>query len=231
MRPTFRPSARKTITTLFGAASLLALAACSDHQIGDAWTQEAGGFLDDGYFGNATMNNTLVQTGQKNYITDLNEKFQAAVPTTVNFAFNSWALDAAARSILDAQAAYITQYPEVRFRVYGHTDLVGSEGYNKVLGRRRAEAVVAYLATRGVNRARLEALVSYGETQPVVATPEENMANRRAITEVSGFVESHPTVMNANYAKIVYREYIASATAPSELIDFGSSSTDTMGAN
>ena len=56
--------------------------------------------------------------------------------------------------------SYEDQFPEVRFRVYGHTDAVGSSAYNKRLGLRRANAVVSYLSTQGIDRSRLEAVVS-----------------------------------------------------------------------
>ena len=99
----------------------------------------------------------------------------------------------------------------MRFRVYGHTDLVGSDQYNKTLGLRRAQAVVAYFASQGISRDRLEALASFGETQPVVPTNEEEVRNRRTVTEVSGFVEDTPGELNGKYAEIIFRDYVASA--------------------
>ena len=123
-------------------------------------------------------------------------------------------LDAEAQEILRRQAHWIKQFPEIRFRVYGHTDLVGSNAYNKSLGQRRANAVVAYLASQGVSRARLEAVASFGETRPLVATEERERRNRRTVTEVSGFVKRHPTLLDGKYANIIYREYVASATRP-----------------
>jgi hypothetical protein len=96
----------------------------------------------------------------------------------------------------------------VRFRVYGHTDLVGSEAYNKALGMRRAKAAVAYLSSQGIGSARLEAVVSFGKTQPVIATPGPEERNRRTVTEVTGFVKGNPTVMNGKYAEIVWRSYV-----------------------
>ncbi|MDO8944035.1 MAG: aldehyde dehydrogenase family protein, partial [Desulfobacterales bacterium] len=89
-------------------------------------------------------------------------------PNNFPFAFNSAALDGNAQAALRRQADFIRQFPELRFRVYGHTDLVGSNAYNKSLGMRRARAVVGYLSTLGISRSRLEAVVSYGETQPLV---------------------------------------------------------------
>jgi outer membrane protein OmpA-like peptidoglycan-associated protein len=45
-----------------------------------------------------------------------------------------------------------------RFRVEGHTDAKGTAAYNRALSHRRAQAVVAYLADRGVASARLSSV-------------------------------------------------------------------------
>lgn len=168
---------------------------------------EAGSFLDEGGFGDPTMNNVLVMTGQRSYVEELSTRFAQEVPTTINFAFNSTTLDSQARAVLRQQAQWILQFPEVRFSVYGHTDLVGSDAYNLRLGRRRAQAAVNYLVSQGVDRNRLEALVSLGETQPLVATQDRELRNRRTVTEVSGFVQNAPLVLDGRYADIVYRAY------------------------
>lgn len=167
--------------------------------------------VDAGDFGNSTMNNTLVMTGQRDAAHALRSRFADEVPSTITFAFNSAALTPEAQRILDQQAGWIRQFPELRFRVYGHTDLVGSDGYNKALGQRRAEAVVAYFASRGISRSRLEALVSFGETQPVVQTASPEERNRRTVTEVSGWVQARPGQMDGKYAQVVFREYVKSA--------------------
>lgn len=216
---------RGHIKIILGAASILAVGAC-DRGALDSWNSPAGSFVDEGGFGNPTMNNTLVMTGQRDYVINLNARFAAEVPSTVNFAFNSTVLDAAAQATLRHQAQWIRQFPEVRFKVYGHTDLVGSNAYNKSLGLRRARAVVAYLATQGISRSRLEAVVSFGETQPLVVTDQPEMRNRRTVTEVSGFVKRHPTVLNGKYAAVIAREYVESARPPSELVQFGTSQTE-----
>jgi outer membrane protein OmpA-like peptidoglycan-associated protein len=173
-----------------------------------------GSEVDKGQFGNATMNNTLLQTGELEYTVALAERFNAEVPDTINFAFDSYELTDEARAILRKQAEFIRQFPEVRFRVYGHTDLVGSAAYNQRLGLRRAQAAVAYLSTLGVSRSRLEAVVSFGKTRPIVQTSQPEIRNRRTVTEVSGFVESHPLVLNGKYAAIIWREYVDSAVRP-----------------
>ncbi len=190
-------------------AVLLALAAC-----GPDMNRPLGESGMDRGFGNATMNNTLVQSGQRDATMALGRRFRAEVPSTITFAFNSAVIDANAAAVLTEQANWIRQFPEVRFRVYGHTDLVGSNAYNRALGLRRAKAVVSFLATRGISRSRLEALVSYGETRPVVATAGPEMRNRRTVTDVSGFVERHPTVLDGKYAAVIHRTYITLAERP-----------------
>jgi len=204
-------------TKILAAVSILTLTACdgrdlfAEGEVFDSWNQEAGSFIDEGYFGNPTMNNTLIQSGDKRYVVNLNNRFSSEVPPMVNFAFDSTTLDETSKASLRKQADWIRQFPEIRFRVFGHTDLVGSTAYNKRLGLRRAQRVVSYLVSQGVNRARLEAMVSFGETQPLIVTQDRERKNRRTITEVSGFVENNPALLNGKYAEVIFREYVASA--------------------
>ena len=188
----------------------LALAGCNPV----TFNSEAGSQLDTGTFGEAARFNSDVQTGQRNAAVELGTRFAREVPSTVTFAFDSSVLDAQARAALDRQAHWIRQFPEVRFRVYGHTDLVGSAAYNQALGLRRANAVVNYLVSQGISRSRLEAMVSFGQTRPVIQTPLPEERNRRTVTEVTGFVQSHPMVHNGKYMQVVHREYIGTAIRP-----------------
>ena len=213
------PMAKKL--SQIGFISLMAgLAGCATTSTDPVLTQfyrEAGGNLDNGGFGNATLINKQIMTGEAGYTVDLANRFAGEVTSTVTFEFNSAQLDGTARAVLQRQADWIRQFPEIRFRVYGHTDAVGSNAYNRRLGLQRANAVVAYLSTLGVSRSRLEAVVSYGETQPLVVTQGRERRNRRTVTEVSGFVKGHPTVLDGKYAQIIYRDYIASAIPPTQL--------------
>jgi peptidoglycan-associated lipoprotein len=172
-------------------------------------TRPLGSNLDEGNFGNPTMTNIMLHNGELSYAEVLGQRFAERVPTTINFAFNSAQLDEEARAILREQAAFIRHFPEVRFTVYGHTDLVGSQAYNHALGLRRARAAMNYIISQGVDRHRLQALVSRGELDPVVPTEMEERRNRRTVTEVTGFVQSHPLVLDGEYARIVYRAYVS----------------------
>jgi peptidoglycan-associated lipoprotein len=193
--------------TLILGTSLLALTAC-----GPGFDAPLGSEIDTGTFGNATMNNTLIQSGDITYKQALAERFNGEAPDTITFDFNSDVLTATAQQILMQQADWIRQFPEVRFRVYGHTDLVGSNAYNKALGLRRAQAAVAFLSAQGISTARLEAVASFGETRPVIQTQDAEERNRRTVTEVMGFDQNNPLILNGKYAEVVFREYVEGAT-------------------
>lgn len=201
---------KKILTTAIAAATL---SACSSIEGGLETTffSEAGSAIDSGDFGEATLNNRLVQTGQLDYTVNLAQRFDAEVESTINFDFNKATLDGAARAILSRQADWIKQFPEVRFTVFGHTDLVGSQAYNRALGLRRAQAAVNFLVSQGIDRSRLVAVSSLGETQPLIVTEERERRNRRTVTEVSGFVDTNPLVLNGQYAAILHRDYVGSS--------------------
>lgn len=205
---------------------VLATGACSSvDPIYRNFNSEAGATIDSGSFGNSTMNNTMAMTNRQGFIIDLSRRFSQEVSPMVNFAFNSAVLDAGAQDTLREQAHWIRQFPEVRFRVYGHTDLVGSDSYNRSLGLRRAQAVVSYLASQGISRSRLEAVVSFGETQPLIVTEGRERRNRRTVTEVSGLVEKRAGELDGKYAQIIYREYVNSAMPMSTLTGLSNSVT------
>lgn len=69
----------------------------------------------------------------------------------------------------------------------GHTDSVGSDAYNQRLSVRRAEAVKAYLVSKGIERNRIYT-EGKGKKQPIAsnATAEGRAKNRRVEVEVVG---------------------------------------------
>lgn len=194
----------KLLNKIIGISAVLALGGC---------LETAGTLPNQNSFSQASDQNYLVQTGQGGsaaYLQGLSQQFRDEVATMINFDFNSTVLDGEARRILDIQAAWIIAHPTVKFRVYGHTDKVGSNAFNQRLGLRRARAAVNYLVSKGAPRNRLEAYSSLGETQPIVNTPDRERLNRRTVTDVFGFAPHvTPSDFDGKRAVIVYGNYVA----------------------
>ena len=112
----------------------------------------------------------------------------------VTFAFDRDTLDQNAQALLNAQVAWMAERPELQFSVTGHADKVGNPDYNLDLGQRRAKRVLEYLVAAGIERDRLEALVSQGEDDPLIETENPERLNRRVTIEVAGLVKEVATL-------------------------------------
>jgi outer membrane protein OmpA-like peptidoglycan-associated protein len=90
-------------------------------------------------------------------------------------------------ALLDNVAAVLTAHDTLKIQIEGHTDSQGNSAYNKKLSQQRAEAVVAYLVKKGVDRARLTAM-GFGQEQPIAdnKTKAGRAQNRRVVFTVIG---------------------------------------------
>ena len=75
---------------------------------------------------------------------------QSVASDRIFFDFDSYSVDDEDRRTLDAQAAWLGRYPNVRVTIEGHADERGTREYNLALGDRRANAARDYLQSRGV---------------------------------------------------------------------------------
>ena len=97
------------------------------------------------------------------------------------FATNSARIRPESTPTLLEIALMLTEHPELRLGIEGHTDSEGEVANNQVLSEQRAAAVRAYLVeTHRVNASRLQA-VGHGESRPAAdnTTPEGRQQNRR----------------------------------------------------
>jgi len=84
----------------------------------------------------------------------------------IKFAFGSAIFTEGTPPVLDDIVAIILKYPKSNFSVEGHTDSIGTKGFNQGLSERRANAVVDYLSSRNVSASRLSAS-GFGESMPI----------------------------------------------------------------
>ncbi len=98
---------------------------------------------------------------------------------SVTFDFNSSELERVFYTTLDAEINKIKSSNNA-IEVAGHADNIGSNSVNMKLSRRRADAVIDYLVSKGVDASRLSAK-GYGSKYPVAdnSTSLGRDANRR----------------------------------------------------
>jgi outer membrane protein OmpA-like peptidoglycan-associated protein/tetratricopeptide (TPR) repeat protein len=99
------------------------------------------------------------------------------------FDFNKYELKPESTVELDNLYALLRENPSVKIEIRGYTDNIGKAADNMTLSNNRAQAVVKYLVTKGIEPQRLS-FKGYGATQPVAdnKTEEGRAKNRR--TEV-----------------------------------------------
>jgi OOP family OmpA-OmpF porin len=116
--------------------------------------------------------------------------------STELFEFNKATLTAGARAKLDAEViARLKDFGDIRYvNVNGHADRLGTPQYNQRLSEKRAEAVRAYLVSKGTDSAKVE-VFGFGKTLPVKSCPDDKKRaalieclapNRRVVVEVQG---------------------------------------------
>ena len=96
----------------------------------------------------------------------------------VFFGFDKYELDAESRAVLQENAGMLRQN-DWSVLVEGHCDERGTAQYNMALGWKRANEVMRYLVSLGIEAERVET-VSYGKERPfVMGQGEENWAQNR----------------------------------------------------
>jgi OOP family OmpA-OmpF porin len=116
--------------------------------------------------------------------------------STELFEFNKATLTDSAKKTLDAEVvAKLQDFGQIRYiNVNGHADRLGSAQYNQKLSERRAEAVRAYLVSKGADAAHVETF-GFGKTTPAKSCPDQKdrkglieclAPNRRVVVEIQG---------------------------------------------
>jgi len=124
----------------------------------------------------------------------------------IYYEYGKWNLTDSSKAILDKTVyKLMMENPRIIVEISSHTDSVSSEEYNLKLSQKRAESVVKYLISKGIEKERLVAK-GYGESKPIAPNtnpdgtdnPEGRQKNRRTEFRIIGSLDQ--------YSKIIYEE-------------------------
>ncbi|GHT54539.1 hypothetical protein AGMMS49982_19390 [Bacteroidia bacterium] len=112
----------------------------------------------------------------------INQLQRSMTNSELGFAFGKSDLSENGRKTLDRKIRLLQSWPDIAIRIEGHTDDIGTDEENILLGQQRADAVSDYMVKNGVDKRRIRRVVSKGESQPAVPNnSEENRAQNRRV--------------------------------------------------
>lgn len=155
----------------------------------------------DNYLGTSEDVSTIGITNSKEIDKDLSlikkPKEPVRIPN-IRYEFDRSNVMESSKVVLDTTVLRLMQNnPELVVEIQAHTDSKGSEAYNQKLSQKRAESVVNYLISKGIEPKRLKAQ-GYGESQPIAPNenpdgsdnPEGRAKNRRTDFKIIGVVDA-----------------------------------------
>lgn len=116
----------------------------------------------------------------------------------VRYQYDRSDIDESSKIVLDTTVhKLMVDNPEIVIEIMSHTDNKGTDAYNLKLSQRRAESVVKYLISKGIDTKRLRAK-GYGESQPIAPNekpdgsdnPEGRARNRRTDFKIIGVIDA-----------------------------------------
>jgi outer membrane protein OmpA-like peptidoglycan-associated protein len=155
---------------------LLALAACNTTDI--ASVEEPAAVAMTGQTNDPAPGFENVKAGSE-------EDFILNVGRRIYFTQDSASLDSVAMTTLDNQAAWLNSNQSWLLKLQGFADDSGSASQMQALSQKRADAVMAYLASKGVGAARMWAK-GYGKDREVRDCTEKSckVQNRRVVSNL-----------------------------------------------
>lgn len=123
---------------------------------------------------------TSYYDARQDVVLQLPKKGLTVTLKNVHFDYNKSTLRTESYPELDKFAEILKNKEKFEVEIAGHTDNIGSDEYNLKLSLERAQVVVDYLISKGVNKKKIFA-VGYGETTPVATnqTDKGRQENRR----------------------------------------------------
>ncbi|MBS1681635.1 MAG: OmpA family protein [Bacteroidetes bacterium] len=129
---------------------------------------------------------------ERNYYLTPVEVGLNVVLSNVYFNFGKTSLTDASDEALDKVVLFLQKNPGITCEISGHTDSDGPADYNIILSQGRAQSVVDYLSSKGIETSRLKAK-GYGATKPIDTTNTKigKAKNRRVEFVIVGITKDN----------------------------------------
>lgn len=136
----------------------------------------------------ARLREKLAGTGVS--VTRDGENIILNMPGNVTFETNQSTVQEDFRPVLESVAEVLGEYKSTMIQIGGHTDSTGSDQYNMMLSKNRAQEVANVLNDYGVQPVRMD-VVGFGETSPIATnrTAQGRAMNRRVELTLLPFAE------------------------------------------
>ncbi len=145
----------------------------------------------DGYFTNTEPISTVGKIRSESMFVKLKLELEKIIVNkpivlkNIYYDLDKWDIRPDAAIELDTLVQVMNENPTISIELGSHTDSRADDKYNDILSQKRAEAVVAYVVSKGIAQTRITAK-GYGETQlvnkcsnDVNCSEEDHQANRR----------------------------------------------------
>lgn len=138
-----------------------------------------GAHYDDRYIKMSSIKNIRVNEGGKKLYDRIMEEGKF-VTRGILFEVNKSTINGESMGTINEIVKLMNKYPDLKFRIEGHTDSDGDDSFNHELSEKRAAAINSLLVEQGIDAERLESK-GMGESKPVSenTTPEGKANNRR----------------------------------------------------
>ncbi|MBB4954838.1 outer membrane protein OmpA-like peptidoglycan-associated protein [Agrobacterium vitis] len=145
----------------------------------------AGGAI-GGYMDNQESELRAQLQGTGVSVTRQGDRIILNMPSNITFPTDQYQVLPPFYPTLNSVAIVLKKFNKTLIDVNGHTDSTGSLQHNQQLSQQRADSVLDYLGSQGVDPRRMSAM-GYGPSQPIAtnATPEGRAQNRRVEVSIS----------------------------------------------
>ncbi|MBL4608517.1 MAG: OmpA family protein [Pseudomonadales bacterium] len=113
----------------------------------------------------AKLRHQLMNTGVQ--VERVGDELILVMPSNITFSVNSSNIRPDFGDVLQSVALTLKEFDKTQIQVSGHTDSSGSDSYNMMLSKQRAQSVANVLSSNSVSTQRL-IIQGFGETQPIV---------------------------------------------------------------